>query len=266
MSVINMERLMVQEKSLQNDFQAKSPFRWLIIEDFLLPDAAQQIYEEYPAVDQTWLDANGLHTKNKFANSCVAGTAAAHFYQEVNSPTFRDYVSRLTDIPDLLPDENLFGAGYHQILDGGFLDVHVDFNKLDGSGLDRRLNLLVYLNPDWQESFGGQLELWDMDKRMQLAKILPLFNRAVIFETNEISYHGHPVPLNTNGKRTRKSLSVYYYTQGRDDDYDAPAHNTLYVNTEGASGSVKVLRNGVQRVESSALPNEVHLQANRRCK
>src|SRR5205823_3364605 len=114
--------------------------------------------------------------------------------------------------PNLLQDQALNGAGYHQIEDGGYLGVHVDFNKLDD--LDRRLNLIVYMNPAWKEEYGGYLELWDMATKARIANIAPILNRCVLFETNEVSYHGHPVPLKTGGM-TRKSLSIYYYSDGR---------------------------------------------------
>jgi len=246
MGTVNLEKLARDEARLVEEFNSKKPFRWLVMDEFLDPASARRIYDEFPTVDQTWIDSNGLHQKNKWTKPCVEGTEAAAFYTEVNGQAFRSFLGRLTGIPDILPDASLFGAGYHQILDGGFLDVHVDFNKHDESGLDRRLNLLVYLNPHWEGAYGGHLELWDMQDKVRLARIAPEFNRAVIFETNEISYHGHPQPLKTGGKTTRKSLSVYYYTQGRDDGYDAPAHNTVYINTEGSAGTVKLLANAVQ--------------------
>ena len=246
MQLIDMERLERDENALREEFHSKTPFHWLVMENFLRPEAAQKIYAEFPAVDPTWVDTNGLHTRNKWGQPAVENTIAAQYYQEANSPEFLALMGRITGIDALLPDTNLFGAGYHQILEGGFLNVHVDFNRIDESGLDRRLNLLVYLNPDWQENYGGQLELWDMETKTQVANVLPTFNRAVIFETNEISFHGHPKPLKTGGKTTRKSLSAYYYTQGRDDIETVPTHSTIYVNTDGVSGTVKTLNNGVQ--------------------
>ena len=246
MGLIDVARLKREEDALREEFHSKKPFRWLVMENFLIADAAQKLYEEFPPVDPSWVDAAGLHTRNKYTQPVVNDTIAAQYYQEANAPEFLELMGRITGINDLLPDANLFGAGYHQILDGGFLNVHVDFNRIDEAGLDRRLNLLVYLNPDWQESNGGQLELWDMETKTLLASVLPTYNRAVIFETNEISYHGHPKPLKTGGRMTRKSLSAYYYTQGRDDITPAETHSALFVYTDGVSGTVKTLNNGVQ--------------------
>ena len=261
MEVINFDSLLERESELRTEFQQKKPFRWIVIEELLRPDAAWKIHAEFPPVDQSWVDSNGLHQKNKWTNPCVADTVAAKFFEEVNSEEFRAFLTRVTGIENVLRDPNLFGAGYHQVLDGGFLNVHVDFNKHDEAELDRRLNLLVYLNPEWQESYGGQLELWDMERSVRLEKVAPSFNRSVLFETNEVSYHGHPQPLNTEGKTTRKSLSVYYYTDGREDGYAAvPTHNTLYINTEGFKGTLKLMKNAVHET----LRRNLHRNSKRR--
>jgi len=243
---IDMPSLLNREETLRREFGSRSPFKYVVIENFLLAEHARRIYSEFPPIDKkSWVDGNGLHTKNKWAMPCVAGTVADRFYSEVNSADFLEFMVRITGIQGLARDSDLFGAGYHQILDGGFLDVHIDFNKHDKSGLDRRLNLIVYLNPDWKDAYGGNLELWDMQRRVRLENLAPNFNRCVVFETNEVSFHGHPRPLNTGGKTTRKSLSVYYYSQGREDGVAAPVHNTIYKNTQGARGALKLLRNGL---------------------
>jgi hypothetical protein len=241
MLAINMERLLREECELTNEFARRRPFRYVLIDDFLHADQAALISKSYPDIDEGWQNGNGLHTRGKWGTPDVENTVASTFYREVNSQEFREYISRLTEIPQLLEDPSRQGAGLHQIREGGFLNVHIDFNRLDGSNLDRRLNLIVYMNPGWKEEFGGCLELWDMDKKVMVAKVVPDLNRCVIFETNEISYHGHPVPVKSGGI-TRKSLSVYYYTDGRD-DVVADNHNTIYVNTQGAEGKAKVLKN-----------------------
>jgi 2-oxoglutarate-Fe(II)-dependent oxygenase superfamily protein len=246
MDIIDGRALASRENAIRLDFQSKTPFRYVVIDDFLTRGVAERIHDEFPNVDATWVNANGLHTKGKWTQPCVAGSIAERFYLEVNSQEFRRILGNIVGIEGLLADDDLNGAGYHQVVDGGFLNVHIDFNKL-GSGLDRRLNLIVYLNHDWVESYGGFLELWDWQAGKRVANIAPIFNRCVIFETNEISYHGHPVPLNTKGKASRKSLSIYYYTRGREEvDRALATHSTIYVNTEGLRGQIKVLFNGVR--------------------
>lgn len=241
MEAINMARLRRDEADLHFRFNSARPFKYVVIDDFLHEQAARSIHAEYPSIDPNWIDSNGLHTRGKWASPVMTGSAAENFFSEVNSTSFRHYLGRITGIQNLIEDTKLNGAGYHQIREGGFLNVHVDFNKLDK--LDRRLNLIVYMNPDWREEFGGYLELWDMTKKTRIANIAPLLNRCVIFETNEVSFHGHPVPLKT--ATTRKSLSIYYYTEGRSDIEAADPHNTLYVNTQGANGAVRTFLNGI---------------------
>ena len=113
----------------------------------------------------------------------------------MSSPPVLRFLEALTGIEGLIPDPYFGGAGPHQILPGGFLKVHADFNWHPLLKLDRRLNLLVYLNKDWREEYGGQLELWDRDMARCERQILPVFNRTVVFSTTDFSFHGHPRPL-----------------------------------------------------------------------
>jgi len=110
------------------------------------------------------------------------------------------------------------------------------------------LNVLVYMNKDWKEEYEGSLELWDLSdkKKILLAKYPPSFNACVIFETNEVSYHGHPKPLKTPTGINRKSIATYYYTRTRPEGEIAAEHNTMYVNTEGLRGQVKRFVSGVK--------------------
>jgi hypothetical protein len=134
----------------------------------------------------------------------------------------------LTGIQGLVPDPHLWGGGLHQILPGGKLAVHADFNKYPHFKLDRRLNVLVYLNRDWQEQWGGQLELWNRDMTRCEQRILPLFNRMVCFSTTDSSFHGHPDPLRCPADRTRRSLALYYYSNGRPAEEIGRPHTTLF--------------------------------------
>ncbi len=246
METINILGLRDNLSDIASNFQSRKPFRYVEFKDFLLPEAYARILSEFPEVDtQTWVDASGLHTKKKWTQPSVSGSAADTFYKEIQSNEFIEIISQITSIPEVLPDPELFGAGYHQTLDGGYLDVHVDFNIHEKTGLDRRLNLIVYMNREWDSSFGGALQLWDYKKMEMLCQIPPYANTAVLFETNEISYHGHPVPWNSGGKSARMSLSTYYYSQGRDDILGVKPHNTLYINTEGSQGLRKTFANGM---------------------
>jgi hypothetical protein len=132
---------------------------------------------------------------------------------ELNSHAFVSWLSLLTGIPDLLADDTLEGGGLHQSGPGGFLNVHTDFSFHHyRKNWHRRINLILYLNPNWPEQWGGAIELWDRGVRHCAAKIPPLLNDALIFETNDISYHGFPEPLRCPEGESRKSVALYYYT------------------------------------------------------
>jgi len=248
MKIINHKQLLTNLDADKIEFNSKKPFRYIVLENFLNLNYAEDILEQFPQIDNKWIDSRGKHTQNKWALKIFKDDVANSFMIEANSKKFLNYLSKLTSIPDLIYDSSLSGAGYHQSTNGGFLNVHVDFNKLntDNLMLDRRLNLLVYFNKNWLPENGGYLELWDMEKKLKIENISPSFNRCVIFETNEISFHGHPQPLKLNLNETRKSLSIYYYTKGRDDINPVDSHNTIYTNTESILGSFKIFNNGVK--------------------
>jgi Rps23 Pro-64 3,4-dihydroxylase Tpa1-like proline 4-hydroxylase len=167
-------------------------------------------------------------------------------FEELNSTTFLGWLEQVTAIPNLTSDEDLFGGGLHQSIAGAFLNVHVDYNIHPKTKLHRRLNVLVYMNKDWRNEYEGHLELWNIagEKKQLLAKFPPTFNNCVIFETNEISYHGHPKPLRTPPDVSRKSLATYYYTSTRPQHEITGEHNTIYVNTQGLSGQLNRIKSG----------------------
>src|SRR5580698_3047972 len=133
-------------------------------------------------------------------------------------PAHAQVSETLTGISSVLPDPYYTGGGLHQIRPGGLLEVHADFSYHNALRLDRRINVLIYLNKDWREEYGGHFELWDRDVTRAEKKILPIFNRCAIFSTTSVSFHGHPVPLACPPERNRKSIATYYYTNGRPEE------------------------------------------------
>jgi hypothetical protein len=247
-ALIDFDRLQAHAAELQQQWNdPKKPFRYLMYDGFFKPEAAEQILAAYPDVTTgNWDGTTYINQKNKFALTKFGDEhpLLQEAFNEFNGPEFLSIVEQITGIQELLGDEELFGGGLHQSVTGAFLDVHVDFNYHQTTRYHRRMNAIVYMNKDWKDQYNGHLELWDMNKKQQIENIAPLFNRCVIFETNEISYHGHPKPLAAPGGMTRKSLAVYYYTKDRPADEIAGEHNTVYVNTEGAGGAVKNLKSG----------------------
>ena len=193
----------------------------------------------------TYLDQKNKFQKTKFEENSVMDMV----FKELNSKPFLAWLQDLTAMEaELTGDDELFGGGLHQSINGAFLNVHVDYNINPKTKWHRRLNVLVYMNRDWKDEYEGHLELWDLTNgnKNLIGKFEPLFNRCVIFETNEISFHGHPKPLNTPLGVNRKSIATYYYTQTRPESETAGEHNTIYVNTEGISGQVKRFTSGVK--------------------
>jgi hypothetical protein len=165
----------------------------------------------------------------------VLSRQAIHLNSYLQSDLFMYWLNQLTGIIEpLIADPYLSGGGYHEIKRGGFLKVHADFNKHPKLDLDRRLNLLIYLNEDWKEEWGGALQLFNdnMDKAVQ--EVLPIFNTAVIFTTTSFTYHGHPDPLNCPETRSRRSLAYYYFSIGRPaSEVSKEVHDTLFKERKG---------------------------------
>lgn len=142
---------------------------------------------------------------------------------------FLEYLENLTGYNGLIPDPHFRGGAFHSILRGGKLDVHADFNVDKRRMLRRCLNVLIYFNKDWDDSYNGHLELWDREMTACRQKIAPIFNRAVIFNTDSTSYHGHPDELLCPEDRTRKSIALYYYVSDPGVfDKSIKEHSTLW--------------------------------------
>ena len=153
-----------------------------------------------------------------------------NFINFLNSQHFMNFLQELTDIKEkLIPDPYLEGGGLHELKRDGYLNIHSDFNLHPTMKLDRRLNVLIYLNKNWETEYGGFLELWnkDMDKCVQ--KIIPEFNRMVIFSTTDFSYHGNPEKVNCSENNSRKSIAMYYYSNGRpNSEKELGLHSTIF--------------------------------------
>ena len=158
------------------------------------------------------------YLKHRISDFARLPPTARRLIEDLNSADFLVFLERLTGIDGLIPDPYLEGGGIHQIGTGGFLKIHTDFNFHSQLRLHRRINLLLYLNPDWEPEWGGALELWDAEVTECKASYLPDFNRMVLFSTTDQSYHGHPDPLACPDNVRRNSIALYYYTAERPSD------------------------------------------------
>lgn len=214
----------------QQAYAQAKPFPHIVIDNFLPESILNQVLGEFPDPQKiAWKKFNNTAEKKLASTSELQmGENTRLLLQQLNSSTFVNFLEQLTGIEGIIPDPHFVGGGLHQIEPGGYLKVHVDFNRHQRMRLDRRLNLLIYLNKDWQEEYGGHFEMWDTEMTQCEKRILPLFNRCVIFNTTDFSFHGHPEPLSCPEDRTRKSLALYYYSNGRPDTEIAKGHSTVF--------------------------------------
>lgn len=214
---------------LSNEYQQNDPIPHIFLRDFLELPVALDIAEEFPAPDTDAWTHYQHHNENKLGmakRECFP-TELGAVVDELNSPEFVNWLSELTGIRDLMADPMLEGGGLHQSGRGGFLNVHTDFsNHHYHKNWRRRVNLILYLNEGWQEQWGGSIELWDGSMHHCVAKYLPLLNNALIFNTDDRSYHGFPEALRCPEGESRKSLALYYYTVDRSEH--APIRSTNY--------------------------------------
>ena len=211
--------LRTHSTNYKNKFVSAKPFPYIEIDNFFDEKFLNNILDSFPKMNENKHNFNRNNKAEvKFATNLPENIPdnINKFIEYLNSYFFLNFLKDLTGIKEkLIPDPYLEGAGLHEIKTGGFLKIHSDFNLHPELKLNRRLNLLIYLNKDWKQEWGGHLELWDRDMKSCKVKIPPLFNKMVIFNTTDFSFHGHPEPLNCPNNVTRKSIALYYYTNGR---------------------------------------------------
>ncbi|HME08162.1 MAG TPA: 2OG-Fe(II) oxygenase [Bryobacteraceae bacterium] len=223
-----------QVESLRQQFSNAQPFRYVVIDGFLDPAFCAQLIADFPPFQKQYSVNERGETGRKAAVSELSdiSPAYARFDALLKEPAFLSLVGRITGIPALLYDPEYLGGGTHENLDGQELDFHVDFNYHPSTRFHRRLNLIVYLNDRWEEEWGGSLELarhpWATGTE-DVRTVLPLANRAVIFETTENSWHGfRRIALPADESVSRRSIAVYFYTKDRPANQAAPSHATVY--------------------------------------
>lgn len=200
--------------ALQHQYCHQQPFAHIVIDDFFPPALLQTVLDKFPdiATKARVYERGyaGQHKRQISPYDCDPYLRALFAF--FNSAPMLRFLEQTTGISGLIADPYFVGGGVHETLTGGFLGVHADFRVHEQLQLVRRVNLIVYLNHDWQDSYGGHLELWDQQMQAKRKSVAPIFNRCVIFNTDETSFHGHPDALQCPSDVTRKSLALYYYT------------------------------------------------------
>lgn len=223
--------LQIDPAPLRDHYITAEPFPHAVLDGLFPESMLDGVLADFPAPEAMQWRKFDNPTEKKLGfwhETSKISERVQRFLWLMNSWPVLQFLETLTGIDGLIPDPYFGGGGLHQIERGGFLKVHADFNVHPKLRLDRRLNMLIYLNREWREEYGGHLELWDPGMSRCVRSVLPVFNRTVVFSTTDTSFHGHPRPLTSPPGLTRKSVSLYYYTNGRPEGERSAAHDTIF--------------------------------------
>lgn len=214
-------------------YQSGEPYHHICIDNFLPEAVINKVVEDLkqlPDAESSFSRAQE-NLKSSYNPERLPEFSKNLFYA-FNSRPFIQFLEEMTGIKGLIPDPYYIGAGIHKTLNGGHLDIHADFNLHKPMYVERRLNVLIYLNKDWQAEWGGSFEIWDNDMTQKMASFVPTFNRMVCFSTGSDTFHGNPEPVNHPDGEPRQSIALYYYTATWDDS--RKEHTTLFKPRPGS--------------------------------
>ncbi len=214
--IFDLEKWNSQLSNISGKYQDANPYPHIVLENFLNSQVLDQCITEFDRLNEAdgWINYVHFNEKKRGLNNLEQlPPTIQQTIKELSTPEFLQFLSELTGLKNLQKDDHLEGGGIHQSTKGGYLNIHADFTvHPHHRHWQRRINLLVYLNKDWKEEWGGKLELWDKEMKGCVEKILPVFNRCVIFNTDPDSFHGHPEPMTCPEGEYRRSIALYYYT------------------------------------------------------
>lgn len=245
--VVNSQRLSKIAKDHRQAYADAYPFPHIVIDGIFPKRFLEAVSREIPE-DRI---ENGCYNKKLCFKEDIQnnksgvvdendmGLYTRVFFAFLKSSTWVKFLEELSGINDIIPDPHYRGSGLHVTASGGNLNIHADFNRYKKYKLDRRVNTFVYLNDDWPDSYGGHLELWGRDMKSCYQKIVPSMGRFVVFSSTDFSYHGHPQPQTSPEGRARRSMALYYFTNGRpqngclNGNCEGNDHSTLFQKPEG---------------------------------
>lgn len=216
--LVPLQRLMREKDVLRERYLAAKPYPHLILDGYFDDDALDRIASEFPSKEERdWIAYDTAHELKQTSR----GISGLHpftqqFLLQTCSREWLSTLGEITGVDDLVADPLFLGGGLHESFRGGWLNMHTDWTKHAALPLTRKLNMIVYLNRDWDPSWGGALELWDPETKECGAKVDPIFNRAVIFPTTDYTLHGFPNPMTCPEDRSRKSVSLFYWSPARE--------------------------------------------------
>lgn len=211
---------------LSDRYKANEPFPHMVFDNFLPDDFVRAIINHFPSKEECSVFRNRKTVEGKrgYRPDHLGTNLCRQYLALFNSGPFLQLVEQITGANGLIADPYFEGGGFHEIDSGGKLDIHADFNLYERLNLVRKINLLIYLNEDWDPSYGGNLELWDNSGKS--VSIPPVLNRCVVFDTTKKSLHGHPEPLQCPPDRSRRSIAIYYYVSPVNHLATSPLLNT----------------------------------------
>lgn len=231
--------------SSKSKWQNAQPFNHLVIDNFLPEDLADKVAKEFPDADSDfWYEySNPLEIKKACSDWNKFTPSIYQVFMELFHSNTVEYLNKLTE-KQLVPDIGLHGGGLHCHKPGGKLNTHLDYNIHPKLNLQRKLNIIIYVSKDWDPNWNGALGLWENNPETNqpgqlIQKIDCVFNRALIFDTTQMSWHGLPDPVLCPEGRSRNSLAAYYLCD--------PPSNTdsrgkaLYAPTEDQKDNKEIL-------------------------
>lgn len=224
------------------EYSEADPFEHIVLDGILPDELVSKILDDFPsdarAHDGVFnIGYGGQHKRQVMPEDCDRFSRELFLF--FNSRPVLQFLEGLTGIEGLLPDPYFMGGGYHEITRGGRLGVHADFRINTQLHVQRRLNMLIYLNKDWNDDWKGQLELWSRDMKQCVQRVSPVLNRCVVFNTEADTWHGHPDALETPDGVSRKSIALYYYTASQQVYSETPSRSTMYAARPDESAADK---------------------------
>ena len=236
---IDSQKFLIRD--LKSEYKRNKIIDYIVLDNFIKKEHVADIAKEHNDVpEEYWLKYNHFNQKKMgISDLTLMGNKTQSLIEELSSKPFTNWLNNLTGFKNLISDPDLDGGGLHKISTGGYLNIHTDFqNHTKNKNWKRRLNLLLYLTPEYKDSWNGNLELRDYRDQSVIESISPKFNRCIIFTTNKKSFHGHPLPLTPTDDLSRRSLALYYFEK---DDKALPLKPTFYVANPNDKFMKKIL-------------------------
>jgi hypothetical protein len=214
-------------------YLAARPYPHAVVDGLLGEPLATSLARAFPGPEHPgWMrrdyaEQSGRMGQLQRTNFDGVAPALRHLLAELSGLAFLEFLTALTDIDGLIPDPHFRGAGPSLTLPGGHLALHADFNRDRARHLARAVTVLYYLGEDWQDAWGGALELWDAERAQCQTSIAPILDRMVVMAHGDTFWHGHPAPLACPEGRYRASVAAYYYVATPMSD-ESDAHGAIW--------------------------------------